>query len=327
MGAGRAACPFQPRQRLARPRAEVAALIREREIDIVVDLQGYTADCRAGIFAHRAAPVQVDYLAYPGTLGAPYVDYLIADRRVVPTEHFAYYSEKVVHLPHCYQPNGSGREVAPVAPARAQASLPERGFVFCSFNGSYKITPEIFDVWVRLLRSVPESVLWLLDENEVATRNLRREAAVRRVEPDRLVFAPRVPLAAHLARYPWPICSSTPSRAMRTRRRAMRSGLGCQCSRAWARRSQGASLRVCSRPLGCRSWLPGILMNMRRLRSLSRPIPGGSGRCAHGLPLSGRPAPCSILSATAAASRRPTPSCGSASRTTCRPFLSPCSIG
>src|SRR5215469_1242416 len=181
---------------------EVAALIREREIDIAVDLQGYTADCRAGIFAHRAAPVQVNYLAYPGTLGAPFMDYLIADRRVVPREHFAYYSEKVVHLPHCYQPNGSGREVAPAALSRAQALLPERGFVFCSFNGSYKITPEVFDVWMRILRSVPGSVLWLLDDNEAATHNLCREAAAREVEPDRLVFAPRMPLAAHLARYP-----------------------------------------------------------------------------------------------------------------------------
>lgn len=181
---------------------EVAELIREREIDIAVDLQGYTADCRAGIFAHRAAPVQVNYLAYPGTLGAPYMDYLIADRRVIPRDHFAYYSEKVVHLPYCYQPNGSGREVAPVAPSRAQASLPERGFVFCSFNGSYKITPETFDVWMRLLRAVPGSALWLLDDNDAATHNLRREAAARGVEPHRLVFAPRVPLAAHLARYP-----------------------------------------------------------------------------------------------------------------------------
>lgn len=181
---------------------EVAELIREREIDIAVDLQGYTADCRAGIFAHRPAPVQVNYLAYPGTLGAPYMDYLIADRRVVPREHFAHYSEKVVHLPHCYQPNGSGREVAPAAPSRAEVSLPERGFVFCSFNGSYKITPETFDIWMRLLRALPGSVLWLLDDNEAATRNLRREAAARQVAPERLVFAPRVPLAVHLARYP-----------------------------------------------------------------------------------------------------------------------------
>jgi predicted O-linked N-acetylglucosamine transferase (SPINDLY family) len=181
---------------------EIAALIRDREIDIAVDLQGYTADCRAGIFAHRPAPVQVNYLAYPGTLGSPCMDYLIADRRVIPREHFPFYSEKVVHLPHCYQPNGSGREVAPTAPSRAQASLPERGFVFCSFNGSYKIIPEVFDRWMRLLRALPESVLWLLDDNEAATRNLRREAAARQVEPERLVFAPRVPLAVHLARYP-----------------------------------------------------------------------------------------------------------------------------
>lgn len=181
---------------------DIASLMREREIDIAVDLQGYTADCRAGIFARRPAPVQVGYLAYPGTLGAPCMDYLIGDRHVIPQEHFPHYSEKVVHLPHCYQPNGSGRPAAPAAPGRAEQSLPERAFVFCSFNGSYKITPEVFGIWMRLLRGVPGSVLWLLDDTAAATRNLRREAAARGVDPTRLVFAPRVSLAEHLARQP-----------------------------------------------------------------------------------------------------------------------------
>jgi protein O-GlcNAc transferase len=181
---------------------DIAKLMREREIDIAVDLQGYTADCRAGIFAQRPAPVQVSYLAYPGTLGAPYMDYVIGDRHVIPKEHFPHYSEKVVHLPHCYQPNGSGRPIVPTTPKRAELSLPEQAFVFCSFNGSYKIAPEVFDIWMRLLRGLPQSVLWLLDDNAAATRNLRREAAERGVDPARLIFAPRVPLAEHLARQP-----------------------------------------------------------------------------------------------------------------------------
>lgn len=181
---------------------DIARLMREREIDIAVDLQGYTADCRAGIFCHRPAPVQAAYLAYPGTLGSPCMDYLIADREIIPKEHFGHYSEKVVHLPRCYQPNGSGRAVATDPPIRAQAGLPEWAFVFCCFNGCYKITPEIFDIWMRLLGAVPDSVLWLLDDNQAATRNLRRAASDRGVEPHRLVFAPRVSLADHLARYP-----------------------------------------------------------------------------------------------------------------------------
>ena len=180
---------------------DIARLMREREIDIAVDLQGYTADCRAGIFAHRPAPVQAAYLAYPGTLGAPYVDYAIADRHVIPKEHFGHYSEKVVHLPQCYQPNGSGRVVAASTPSREGLGLPERAFVFCSFNGCYKITPEVFDIWMRLLGAVPGSVLWLLDDNEAATRNLRQAASDRGVDPRRVVFAPRVSLADHLARY------------------------------------------------------------------------------------------------------------------------------
>lgn len=180
---------------------DIATLIRGREIDIAVDLQGYTADCRAGIFSHRPAPVQAAYLAYPGTLGSPYMDYLIADRNVIPREHFDHYSEKVIHLPRCYQPNGSGRVIATATPTREELGLPERGFVFCSFNGCYKITPEVFDIWMRLLGAVPGSVLWLLDENEATTRNLRKAASDRSVDPQRLVFAPRVSLADHLVRY------------------------------------------------------------------------------------------------------------------------------
>ena len=181
---------------------EVARLLVEREIDIAVDLKGYTADSRMGIFAHRPAPVQVSYLGYPGTTGAPYIDYVIADRHVVPAEHFPDYSEKVVHLPDCYQPNGSGRTIAPAVPSRRELSLPETAFVYCCFNACGKITPEVFGVWMRLLGAVPDSVLWLLVDNPFASGNLQKEAARCGIDPSRLVFAPRQPLPEHLARYP-----------------------------------------------------------------------------------------------------------------------------
>jgi predicted O-linked N-acetylglucosamine transferase (SPINDLY family) len=180
---------------------DIASLLRELEIDIAVDLKGFTTDCRTGIFAWRPAPMQVNYLGYPGTMGAEYIDYLIADEIVVPRDHQIHYSEKVVYLPDCYQVNDSGRRMAEHAPARAEAGLPERGFVFCSFNNSYKITPAFFDVWMRLLREVEGSVLWLLEANAAATRNLRREAADRGIAPERLIFAPRIKVADHLARH------------------------------------------------------------------------------------------------------------------------------
>jgi predicted O-linked N-acetylglucosamine transferase (SPINDLY family) len=179
----------------------VAVRAREMEIDIAVDLKGFTANRRPGIFAQRAAPIQVNYLGYPGTMGAPYIDYLIADQTLVPPEHFASYAEKIVHLPHSYQVNDSTRAIAELTPTRAQAGLPEEGFVFCCFNNNYKITPEAFDIWMRLLNAVEGSVLWLLEDNPMAARNLRREAQARGVAPERLVFAPRVALPEHLARH------------------------------------------------------------------------------------------------------------------------------
>jgi predicted O-linked N-acetylglucosamine transferase (SPINDLY family) len=134
-------------------------------------------------------------------MGAEYIDYLIADEFVVPKDHQIHYSEKVVYLPDCYQVNDSRRHIAEHTPSRAESGLPERGFVFCSFNNSYKITPAFFDVWMRLLREVEGSVLWLLEANAAATRNLRREAADRGIAPERLIFAPRIKVADHLARH------------------------------------------------------------------------------------------------------------------------------
>jgi predicted O-linked N-acetylglucosamine transferase (SPINDLY family) len=185
-----------------------ARLIREREIDIAVDLKGYTQDARPEILRHRGAPVQVSYLGFPGTMGGDFIDYVIADPIVLPLTQQAHYCERIVHLPDCYQPNDAKRAIAP-SPARgggkgggrAESGLPEQGFVFCSFNNNYKIGRPIFDVWMRLLAEVPGSVLWLLRDNPWAEANLRREAQARGVAPQRLVFAERMPLDRHLARH------------------------------------------------------------------------------------------------------------------------------
>ncbi len=179
---------------------EVALLARERQIDIAVDLKGFTRDARPGIFALRAAPVQVSYLGYPGTLGAPYMDYLIADRVLIPPESAQFYSEKIVYLPDSYQVNDAARVIAERVFSRAELGLPETGFVYCCFNNNYKITPATFDGWMRILRQVPGSVLWLLEDNAGAAGNLRAAAEARGVSAARLVFAPRLPVADHLAR-------------------------------------------------------------------------------------------------------------------------------
>jgi predicted O-linked N-acetylglucosamine transferase (SPINDLY family) len=181
--------------------AHVAALLREHEVDILVDLKGYTAEGRTGILALRPVPIQVNYLGFPGTMGADYIDYIIGDATVTPPEHDAFYAEKVVRLPGSYQVNDRQRVIAPHSPTRAACGLPDAGFVFCSFNNNFKITPVVFDIWMRLLQQVPGSVLWLLKANADAHDNLRREAVSRGVDPGRLVFAARVPLAEHLARH------------------------------------------------------------------------------------------------------------------------------
>jgi len=181
--------------------AAAARVLRDLEIDVAVDLKGHTTDARPGILAHRPAPVQVSYLGFPGTTGTDFIDYVLADRHVLPEFEQAAWSEKVVYLPECYQANDAGRAIADRTPSRAAAGLPTPGFVFCSFNNNYKITPQVFDAWMRLLRQVPASVLWVLEDNTEARCNLQREAEARGVEPQRLVFAPRVPHAEHLARH------------------------------------------------------------------------------------------------------------------------------
>src|SRR5262249_36602203 len=154
--------------------ADIAALLRTRKSDIVVDLKGFTKEARTGILALRPAPIQVNYLGYPATMGAPYIDYLIADKTVLPEREQSSYAESIVYLPDRYQCNDSARAIADVVPSRSELGLPETGFVFCSFNNNYKITPEIFDVWMRLLARTKGSVLWLLEANPVSARNLRK---------------------------------------------------------------------------------------------------------------------------------------------------------
>jgi len=179
----------------------VARLARTHALDIAVDLKGFTSDTRSGIFAFRAAPIQISYLGYPGTMGAPFIDYLIADETVIPEAQRAHYSESILYLPNSYQVNDDSREIAADTPARAAFGLPEGAFVFCCFNSVYKIGPAEFDVWMRLLRQVEGSVLWLRKANGWAERNLKKEAEARGVDGARLVFADRLPSAEHLARH------------------------------------------------------------------------------------------------------------------------------
>ena len=179
----------------------VAQLSREMKIDIAIDLKGFTQDSRVGIFADRAAPIQVNYLGFPGSMGVPFMDYIIGDHVVIPDELKHYYSEAVVRLPHCYQTNDNKRPIASSDPSRQSQGLPEQARVLCSFNNNYKITPQIFDVWMRILNRFPDCVLWLLQDNPRAAENLKLEASYRGIDPDRLVFAPRLGNEDHLARH------------------------------------------------------------------------------------------------------------------------------
>jgi predicted O-linked N-acetylglucosamine transferase (SPINDLY family) len=186
-----------------RPRTdeEVAKLIADMAVDIVIDRSGHTANARPRIFAYRPAPIQVNYIGYPGTLGADFYDYVLADRIILPFDQQPFYVENIVHLPDSYLVNDSKRPIAPQTPTRQEAGLPAHGFVFCCFNAGKKITPQMFDVWMRLLRRVEGSVLWLLRTHPFAEENLGREAAARGIDPARLVYADRVSLERHLARH------------------------------------------------------------------------------------------------------------------------------
>jgi predicted O-linked N-acetylglucosamine transferase (SPINDLY family) len=179
---------------------DVVELLRTLEVDIAVDLCGFTDGFRTQIFAQRAAPVQVNYLGFPGTLGAPFMDYLIADAFVIPREAQRHYAEHIVYLPHCFQANDDRRSTEDFDLTRRQAGLPQEAFVFCCFNNTCKINPRMFDIWMRLLDRTAGSVLWLLGPDESVRDHLRREAAARGIARQRLVFAERLPHAEHSSR-------------------------------------------------------------------------------------------------------------------------------
>jgi predicted O-linked N-acetylglucosamine transferase (SPINDLY family) len=180
--------------------ASAARAIREAEIDVVVDLQGITSGARPDIIAHKPAPVQITYLGFPGPTGHPCIDYVVADRFLIPDAERPFYTETPLYLPHVFQCSDRQRPVAPL-PSRAQCGLPEDGFVFCSFNNNYKFTEEVFASWMRMLQAVPGSVLWLLADNPWSQASLTRRAGEHGVDPARLLFAPRVSPEQYLARY------------------------------------------------------------------------------------------------------------------------------
>jgi predicted O-linked N-acetylglucosamine transferase (SPINDLY family) len=227
---------------------EIAHQMRAHEIDVAVDLSGFTDGCRPAILAHRPAPIQVNYLGYVGTMGANFIDYIIVDPVLVPTEQDAFFAEKLVHLPECYLPSDTTRRIGETCAPRSAYGLPERGFVFACFNNNYKITPPIFGVWMRLLRAIPDSVLWLRADNRWAVENLHRQAEARGVAADRLIAAARCPLPEHLARHRLAdlFLDTLPYTAHSTAVDALWSGLPVlTCTgRSYAARSAGSLLRA-----------------------------------------------------------------------------------
>jgi predicted O-linked N-acetylglucosamine transferase (SPINDLY family) len=179
----------------------IAMLARSNGLHIAVDLKGFTGNARTGIFACGAAPIQISYLGYPGTMGAPFMDYILADHTVIPDGQAQHYSEHIIYLPRSYQINDNQRAISDQGATRAAEGLPPTGFVFCCFNQTYKISPAEFDIWMRLLGEIPGSVLWLLRADAIAEQNLRKEAARRGIAPVRIIFADRKAQPAHLARH------------------------------------------------------------------------------------------------------------------------------
>lgn len=220
-------------------------------IQILVDLNGYTRDARLKLVALRPAPVIVNWLGYPGTMASPYHHYLVADDWIVPPDSECYYTEKVVRLP-CYQPSARNRTVAPTAPTRAEAGLPEEAMVYCCFNGTHKIHRQTFDRWLAILSQVPGSVLWLLDGPEATVKRLREHAASRGVDGSRLVFAPKLANPAHLARYPLAdlFLDTTPYGAHTTASDALWSGVPVLTAsgRSFASRVCGSLVRAAGLP-------------------------------------------------------------------------------
>ena len=180
--------------------SDVINLVRDLKIDIAVDLKGYTTNNRSSIFSNRIAPIQVNYLGYPGTTAIQNMDYIVADELIIPKKNFKHFSEKVVHLPNCYQPNMHKREISNKKLTRNEFGLPDNGFVYCSFNNNNKITPDIFDTWMNILKEVKNSVLWILRSNEAVVKNLKKEAEKKGVNSNRIIFANYLPNNEHLKR-------------------------------------------------------------------------------------------------------------------------------
>ena len=229
----------------------IAARIRADELDILIDLKGYTMGARPSVLARRPCAIQINWLGYPGTMGADFIDYLIADSFIIPAHQEMNYAERVLRMPHCYQPNDRQRPIGQSLD-RAGYGLPETGFVFCSFNQGYKITPEVFSCWMNLLRSSPDSVLWLLAENRWTTENLHRAAQNHKIDPARIIFAPKVPLAEHLARYRIAdlALDTFPYGSHTTASDALWAGcpLVALCGETFAARVSGSILNACNLP-------------------------------------------------------------------------------
>lgn len=207
--------------------AEISDYIRQRDINIAVDLTGHTHQGRPWILASRPADIQINFLGYPGTIGVDFIDYVIADRHVLPLDTQPFYHEKIIHLPHCYQPNGSLQTPPNTTLTLDDLGLPRDGFVFCNFNNSYKISPSVFDLWMKLLRETSDSVLWLLEDNRWQRTNLQREAVLRDVRPERIIFAQRTSNTDHLARHRFAdlFLDTSPYCAHTTASDALRMGL------------------------------------------------------------------------------------------------------
>ena len=180
---------------------EISELSRELKIDIAIDLMCFTTNSRTGIFSEKCAPIQINYLGYPGTSGANFIDYIIADKNLIPKKNQKYYSENIIYLPNTYQVRDSTQKISNKIFTKDELGLPKNSFVFCCFNQNYKITPSVFDIWMRLIRKVEKSVLWLIKDNDVAVYNLKKEAEKRGVKSDRIIFAKHMPVSEHLARH------------------------------------------------------------------------------------------------------------------------------
>ena len=180
---------------------DAAKLIYKEQIDILINLNGFFGNGRTIVFSYRPAPIQINYLGFPGTIGSTYIDYILCDQTVVPSQSKKFYNEKIIYLPNSYQANDTKRKISEKKFLREELSLPKESFVFCCFNSNYKITPNMFDVWAILLKKIDNSVLWLIEDNPEATENLKKEAKIRNIDASRLIFAKRMKLEDHLARH------------------------------------------------------------------------------------------------------------------------------